>query len=136
MLTLEGPMQVQGGTDFTVTVSIAASIPIRSMPLQIGYDADAVQVINVAEGGFFRQGGTTTNFSANADASTGKISVGVSRSGEDGTTGRDTAVTLTFRATGVRPQAGISLASAAPLDQDSNPAKVSLAAPLRIAISP
>jgi len=49
-LEWRGPQEVAIGTDFSVTLIISATQPVGSLPLQVGYDADQLEVVSVRSG--------------------------------------------------------------------------------------
>lgn len=52
----EGPAQVQAGTPFDVSLKVTSTEAVRSAPLQITYDAQALEALSVRAGGFFSDG--------------------------------------------------------------------------------
>lgn len=123
-LAWQGPAQVKVGEQFKVALRLKSDGALRSLPFQVGFDVSALQVIEVAEGGFFNQDNAKTNFTSNVDASGGKIFVGVVRSGVEGAKGDDNVVVITFRA--IAPKQGeVKLLAATPVGtSDKVPAPV------------
>lgn len=52
----EGPAQVRAGTPFDVSLKVTSTEAVRSAPLQITYDAQALEAVSVRAGGFFSDG--------------------------------------------------------------------------------
>jgi hypothetical protein len=49
-LEWRGPQEVPFGTEFSVTLIISAQQPVGTLPLQVGYDADQLEVVSVRSG--------------------------------------------------------------------------------------
>ena len=52
----EGPAQVRTGTPFDVSLKVTSAEAVRSAPLQITYDPQALEAVSVRAGGFFSDG--------------------------------------------------------------------------------
>lgn len=114
-LSLQGPGQVKVGEQFNVAVRLKANGGVRSLPFQLGYDPAVLQVVNIAEGPYFKQRDGKTSMSNNIDQATGKISISVVRSGVDGASGEDSVAILTLRALAPKQQAGLKVLMSAPV---------------------
>jgi len=91
-------MQAKGST-FTVNVMLSGGQNVYSVPLQLNYDANALQVINVSNGGFLSQDGQAVALVHRDDASSGTLQIQASRPpGAGGVSGQGAVVTLTFMA--------------------------------------
>lgn len=115
MLSLRAPETVKIGQEFKVDLMIRSEGPLRALPSQLGFDPAALEVVDVQEGSFFRQGGASTNFASNVDQKTGRIFVGLTRAGTEGAKGEDGVVTITFKARSPRPKSEIRLLAATPV---------------------
>lgn len=113
-LSFQGPNQVKVGEQFKIAVRMKADGGLRSLPFQLGFDPTALQVIEVAEGLFFKQNDAKTSISSNVDPGAGKVFASVVRSGVDGAKGEDNVVVLTLRALAPK-QAEIKMLTAAPV---------------------
>jgi len=134
-LTWQGPNQVKVGDQFKVALRVNTDGGLRSLPFQASFDASALQLLEVSEGGFFKQNEAKTNFSSNIDQAGGKVFVGVSRSGIDGARGEESVVVLTFRATAAKPQADIKLLTTTPIIVGEKNVTPNLPAPLSVTIA-
>lgn len=114
-LSLQGPTQVKVGEQFTIALKMKADGGVRSLPFQLGFDPAVLQVVNVAEGAFFKQNDAKTSISSNVDASMGKVFVSVIRSGVDGARGEDSVAVLTLRALATKQQAEMKVLAATPI---------------------
>jgi hypothetical protein len=74
-----------------------ANQPVVSLPLAIGFDPRVLQVADISEGGFLRQGGAQTSFTYRVDPG-GQVLMTATRSGHGGATAADVVATLNFRA--------------------------------------
>lgn len=96
-LTWQGPAQVKAGEQFKVVLRMKTDGDVRSLPLQLGFDPAALQVLDIAEGEFFKQRDAKTSLSSNIDQAGGKAFVSVLRAGADGARGEDSVVVLNLR---------------------------------------
>jgi hypothetical protein len=58
-LRWEGPARVQAGSEFEVALKITSDKPVRGSPLQLSYDAKALEPVAVRAGEFFADGSFT-----------------------------------------------------------------------------
>ena len=87
------------GTTFTVNLMITGGQNVYSVPLQLSYDPNQLQVINVSNGGFLSQDGQAVALVHRDDPSTGTLNVTASRPpGVGGVSGQGSVVTVTFMA--------------------------------------
>lgn len=114
-LSWQGPKQVKPGEQFQLGLKLKTNGGLRSMPLQIAYDPAALKVVGVAEGGFFKQNSVQTSFVSNVDAATGRIFVGVARSGAEAAAGEDSLADITFKALAGVPKTEVKLLVATPV---------------------
>jgi general secretion pathway protein D len=110
-LSFQGPDQVKVGEQIKVALRMKTDGGVRSLPFQLGYDPAAFEVVEVAEGPFFKQNDAKTSMSSNIDAKGGRVFVSVVRSGIDGAKGEDNVAIVTLRAIAAKPQAEIKLLS-------------------------
>ncbi|SBT06107.1 GSPD-related protein [Candidatus Accumulibacter aalborgensis] len=96
-LLWQGPTQVKAGETFALQLVMQADRPVVSLPLAIRFDPRLLQVADVSEGGFLKQGGAQTSFSYRVDPG-GQVLLTATRSGNGGATAPDAIATLTFRA--------------------------------------
>jgi general secretion pathway protein D len=90
--------QAKGAT-FTVNVMISGGQNVYSVPLQLKYDPNQLQVVNVSNGGFLSQDGQAVALVHRDDPSTGTLQVTATRPpGAGGVSGQGAVVTLTFMA--------------------------------------
>ncbi|TLD46839.1 MAG: Type IV pilus biogenesis and competence protein PilQ [Accumulibacter sp.] len=96
-LLWQGPTALRTGETATVQLVMQADQPVVSVPLAVAFDPRALQVANVSEGGFLRQGGAATTFNYRVDPG-GQVLLTTTRSGAGGASAPDVLATLTFRA--------------------------------------
>ena len=88
------------GATFTVNVMLSGGQNVYSVPLELNYDANLLQVVNVSNGGFLSQDGQAVALVHRDDPKTGKLQVTATRPpGAGGVSGQGAVVTLTFMAT-------------------------------------
>ncbi|MBZ5656845.1 MAG: type II and III secretion system protein [Acidobacteriia bacterium] len=87
------------GATFTVNVMLSGGQNIYSVPLQLNYDPNQLQVVNVSNGGFLSQDGQAVALVHRDDPATGTLQVTATRPpGAGGVSGQGAVVTLTFMA--------------------------------------
>src|SRR6202167_3268892 len=87
------------GTTFTVNVMLSGGQNVYSVPVQLNYDPNQLQVVNVSNGGFLSQDGQLVTVVHREDTATGTMQVTASRPpGAGGVSGRGGGVTRTFMA--------------------------------------
>ncbi len=89
------------GSTFTVNVMLSGGQNVYSVPVQLSYDPDKLQVINVSNGGFLSQDGQLVTIAHREDTAAGTMQITASRPpGVGGVSGQGAVVTLTFMAKG------------------------------------
>ena len=92
--------QAKGAT-FAVNVMLSGGQNVYAVPLQLNYDPNQLQVINVSNGGFLSQDGQAVALVKRDDPVSGTLQVTVTRPpGAAGVSGQGAVVTLTFLAKG------------------------------------
>jgi general secretion pathway protein D len=92
--------QTKGAT-FTVNVMVSGGQNVYSVPVQLNYDPNQLQVVNVSNGGFLSQDGQPVALVHRDDPLTGTLQVTATRPpGAGGVSGQGAVVTLTFMAKG------------------------------------
>jgi general secretion pathway protein D len=87
------------GSTFTVNVMVSGGQNVYSVPLELNYDPNQLQVVNVSNGGFLSQDGQAVALVHRDDATAGKLQVTATRPpGAGGVSGQGAVVTLTFMA--------------------------------------
>jgi len=87
------------GSTFTVNVMLSGGQNVYSVPVQLNYDPNLLQVINVSNGGFLSQDGQLVTVAHREDTATGTMQITASRpQGSGGVSGQGAVVTLTFMA--------------------------------------
>jgi general secretion pathway protein D len=89
------------GSTFTVNVMLSGGQNVYSVPVQLAYDPNQLQVVNVSNGGFLSQDGQAVALVHRDDPATGTLQVTATRPpGAGGVSGQGAVVTLTFMAKG------------------------------------
>jgi general secretion pathway protein D len=90
--------QLKGST-FTVNVMLSGGQNVYSVPVQLNYDPNKLEVVNVSNGGFLSQDGQIVTVAHREDTTTGTMQITASRPpGAGGVSGQGAVVTLTFMA--------------------------------------
>ncbi|WP_342617566.1 cohesin domain-containing protein [Rhodoferax sp. GW822-FHT02A01] len=96
-VTWLAPESVKAGDVFTVSLQLESGAPIRGVPLEIGFSATDLEVLDVTEGSLLKQDGATTSFTQSVNIGTGRIGVGLLRSDSTGIRGKGSVVELKLR---------------------------------------
>src|ERR1700757_2484486 len=84
---------------FTVNIVISGAQNVYSVPLQLNYDPNKLQLMNVSNGGFLSQDGQTVALVHREDETTGTLQITATRPpNSGGVSGQGSVVTLTFMA--------------------------------------
>lgn len=94
----KAPETVKVGDVFTVVLQLASATPLRGAPLEIGFPAELVDVVEVVEGAYFRQDDGVTSFTHAVNRGNGRIGVGVLRSDATGAAGQAPVLELRLKA--------------------------------------
>jgi general secretion pathway protein D len=87
------------GSTFAVNVLLKGAQNVYSVPLQVTYDPNILQVVNVSNGGLLSQDGQIVGIVHRDDAPTGTLQISATRPpGASGISGQGAVVTLTFMA--------------------------------------
>ena len=129
-----GPTAAKVGDQFKLAVVMRADSPVHSVPIQLSFDPALLKVVEVTEGGFFRQNGATSSFAHRIDAAGGRVTLGASRSDNAGATGNAQVATITFRAQAPKPKAEVRMDSVTAILPDGNAATVTLPQPFGISL--
>lgn len=96
-LRWQGPTQLKVGDSFALQLLMQSDQPVVSLPMAVGFDAKALQVISVTEGDFLKQNGGQTSFTSRVDPN-GQILMTGTRAGDSGATVLGSIATVNFRA--------------------------------------
>jgi general secretion pathway protein D len=87
------------GSKFTVNVMMSGGQNVYSVPVQLNYDPNALELDDVSNGGFLSQDGQLVTVVHREDTQTGTMQITASRPpGAGGVSGQGAVVTLTFTA--------------------------------------
>ena len=93
-----GITQAKGAT-FAVNILLTGGQNVYSVPLQLNYDPNILQMVNVSNGGFLSQDGQAVALVHREDPSSGMVQITATRPpGSGGVSGQGAVVTLTFLA--------------------------------------
>lgn len=101
-----------------VSLHLHSPQPLRGATVDLRFDPQQVEVLEVAEGDFFRAGGATTQFTHRLEATEGRLSAGVLRNAEGAAAGE--AALLEFRVRRKSPgPATIEVAALRPIGSEA-----------------
>jgi general secretion pathway protein D len=89
---------VNGGT-FTIDVVLSGGQNVHAVPLQVIYDKQGLQLLNISSGNFLSQGEQIVALVHREDPASGAVEITASRPpGSEGVSGHGVVATLTFQA--------------------------------------
>ncbi|PYX95362.1 MAG: type II and III secretion system protein [Acidobacteria bacterium] len=89
------------GATFTANILLSGGQNVYSVPVQLNYDPNALQLVNVSNGGFLSQDGQAVALVHRDDPTSGTVQITATRPpGSGGVSGQGAVVTLTFLAKG------------------------------------
>ncbi len=109
----QGPRSVKIGDVFSLQLIMQSDQPVTSVPLILGFDPAVLQVVNVNEGIFLKQGGAPTNFNASIDPK-GLVTISNTRS-SGGASSPGSLMTINFRAMAAAESTPLKVLSVAPV---------------------
>ena len=85
------------GATFAINLLMSGAQNVYSVPVQVNYDPNQLELVNVSNGGFLSQDGQTVALVHRDDPSTGSVQITATRPpGAGGVSGQGGIVTLTF----------------------------------------
>jgi general secretion pathway protein D len=117
------PQQVNTsvGQTFTLDLVVSGAQNLFSAPVQLQYDTNRLQLVDVSNAGFLAQGEQPVALARRDDPATGTMQVTANRPpNSGGASGSGPILTLTFKAKG-SGQAGVSVTRAGLRDANSQP---------------
>ncbi len=128
------PETVKVGEVFTLQLELQTDQLMNSLPLAMSFDANAVQILSVSEGDFFKRGNAQTVFTSRIDP-TGQILMTMSRNAEP-VSGTGVLFSINAKALTPAQSVNLQLTSAAAVSPLGKPVNLSLPAALSIKVLP
>lgn len=135
-LTLDGTHELRVGQEGLLLLRLKADQPLISTALQLGYDPQALKVLEVSEGKLMTNDGAKTTFSTRMDEAAGRIFVGLSRAGTVGATGEDVLLQLRVQAVAPATATPVKLLVFSGLGPGNSLYPTALPAPLDLTVVP
>ena len=118
-------VNVKAGSTFAVNLLLSGAQNVYSVPVQITYDPQRLQLVNISNGGLLSQDGQAVALVHRDDAGTGTLQVTATRPpGSNGVSGQGSVVTLTMIAK-APGQASLSITKGGARDSGMQPITVS-----------
>ncbi|MFG6433457.1 cohesin domain-containing protein [Roseateles sp. LYH14W] len=132
-LSLSGPNAVAVGDVFDVKLNLKATATLRGLPFEVLFPPGHLQLLDVAEGEYFRRDGSVTGVAKTGESKDGRISVGILRREATGASGEGVVATLKFKAIAAGPTE-VRLGSTNPIGLDGPLPATPLPAPLQVQV--
>jgi general secretion pathway protein D len=130
---LSAPGRTKSGETIVVDLRLSSDGGVRALPLQVKVDPQKFEIVEVSEGGFFKQSGGTTSFSKTVDKNDGRVQAVPQRTDADGAAGE--GVVLSLRLKALSPgTSSIEIVSASALGIEGVDAAVTLPQPVSVVI--
>lgn len=136
VLSWQGAAQAKVGEQFQLAIQAQAGARVASVPMQISFDGTALEVVEVSEGEFLKQGSAQTTFVPTINQPNGQIDVEHAQLGGEGASGRGSLARITFKVIAARPQSQISVAVPQSADAAGASLPVTLPAPHALTLNP
>jgi general secretion pathway protein D len=92
-------ISVSKGSTFTVNVDLSGGENVQAVPLQVAFDKQALELLNISNGGLLSQGDQIVALVHREDGISGAVDITASRPrGSGGVSGHGVVATLTFQA--------------------------------------
>ncbi len=96
--SLKGPTEVKVGEVFAVTLHVSSNTLLLGMPLELGFQSEKVEILDISESAYFKQDGGATNFTKVVDKVAGRIGVGILGINTTGVSGDGELIKLQLKA--------------------------------------
>ncbi len=113
-LQWQGPASIKSGETFSLQLLMQSDKPVTGLPMALAYDNKVLQVINVSEGEFLKEGGARTSFNSRVEQR-GRILLTVTRIGDGGATNLAEVATVTFKALTPATATSVQMVSNTPI---------------------
>ncbi|MCH8621747.1 secretin N-terminal domain-containing protein [Undibacterium sp. TS12] len=130
----QGPRSVKIGDVFSMQLIMQSDQPVTAVPLTLGFDPQVLQVVNVNEGIFLKQGGAVTNFTAQIDPK-GQVVVSNTRTG-GGASSPGSLMTVNFRAMAAAEASPIKVLSVMPVGAAGRNLQAQALLPFNLEVQP
>lgn len=97
-VSVKGPEQIKVGDVFTLGVHASSGIALTGVPMDLRYSPKTLEVLDVAEGIYFKQSSAPSSFTHAVNTQEGRISVGLLSNAEKGVSGEGDLILLRARA--------------------------------------
>lgn len=101
--TWKGPQEVLAGEVFTLRLQLDSGSPLRGAPAEFSFPTSAVEILDVTEGGYFKQDEGVTSFTHSINPQTGRVGVGILRNDSSGASGQGIVLMVRARAKSAGP---------------------------------
>lgn len=106
------PEKLKPEEPFTVALVLSSDGGLRNLPLQIAFDSEALQIVDIVEGDYFKRDRSESSFTHHVDIVSGRILISAGRIGIEGVRGEANIGTLTLRGAPGHDRATLRLLSA------------------------
>lgn len=126
VLKMEGPSLATTGDIVEVRLLIDSAMAMRGLPIQLEFNATALQLVELIEGDFLRSDGAPTSFTQSIDHEAGIAAVGILRTPDTAIAGKGQVVSIRLK-TLKKGDALIKLSRATPMGlAEKLPAEIEL----------
>lgn len=132
---VQGPQKAKVGSTFDVQISLDPGQTVSNYSATIVYDSHALEMTNIGEGDFLKQGGTSSVFNKTIQGP-GQITIGGTRVGDKGVDTPGVLATLSLKALSPSKDARIQVLNVAAVNSGGQQISAPQSAPLAIATQP
>jgi hypothetical protein len=131
-----GATEATVGSQFAIGVTVQPGQAIVSAPATIAFDPKVLEVVGVAAGAFFSEGGQAGTFTSKVDPVNGLVSITATTGSSVGNSDPGALFTVTFQATTASGGTQVQLQSLAPTGASGQAISVTLPSADIIVVSP
>lgn len=113
-LQWQGPTSIKVGETFAVQLMMQSDQPVTGLPMALAYDSKVLQVVNLAEGEFLKQGGAKTSFNSRIEQG-GRVLLTATRIGDGGATNLSDVATITLKAIAAAAASRLQVVASTPI---------------------
>jgi general secretion pathway protein D len=132
-LQWSGPTEAKLGETIELKLALTTATGLRGIPLDLVYDKQRLELIDVVEGNFFKRDGAATSFSKSLDAAGGRARIGILRNQASVGSGQGELLVLRLKAIAAGA-ATVRLEGAQPISLDAAPPNLVAPAPWAVLV--
>ena len=136
IMSWQGPASIKAGTEFDVELKARSDSPLKGVSVQLRYDPTLMEVLSVADGGFFGKVGGAAVFTPRIDAGLGVVFATMGASGTASTPGDGALLRLRAKLRRADAPTNLMLSTVVGVDPDNRRVAIEGTVPLQLKALP